>query len=169
MEEEVEEKVRHRICPLRASEVYAKEGKPNEEHRGTLQDGQRAYPGLCPVLLQEPGCSTAGCGYPPFTSLWVVRSLHRDDRMGIPEPQPEEISSYNEVTNSGNAAAIKFAVEALSNRYHLKKLPVTGRSLLPQRLPEPRRASCYSDPRYIRPRLSAEWKPNWPALLIFSD
>ena len=29
----------------------------------------------------------------------------------------EEIASYNEVTNSGNTAAIKFAVEALSNRY----------------------------------------------------
>lgn len=28
-----------------------------------------------------------------------------------------EIDSYNQVTNSGNAAAIKFAVEALSNRY----------------------------------------------------
>ena len=30
---------------------------------------------------------------------------------------PEEIASYNEVTNSGNTAAIKFAVEALSSRY----------------------------------------------------
>ena len=29
----------------------------------------------------------------------------------------EEIDSYNSVTNSGNPAAIKFAVEALSNRY----------------------------------------------------
>ena len=30
---------------------------------------------------------------------------------------PAEVASYNEVTNSGNIAAIKFAVEALSNRY----------------------------------------------------
>jgi hypothetical protein len=30
---------------------------------------------------------------------------------------PAEVASYNEVTNSGNVAAIKFAVEALSNRY----------------------------------------------------
>ena len=29
----------------------------------------------------------------------------------------EEVASYNEVTNSGNVAAIKFAVEALANRY----------------------------------------------------
>ena len=29
----------------------------------------------------------------------------------------EEVASYNQVTNSGNVAAIKFAVEALSNRY----------------------------------------------------
>ncbi len=30
---------------------------------------------------------------------------------------PAEVASYNEVTNSGNVAAIKFAVEALSTRY----------------------------------------------------
>ena len=30
---------------------------------------------------------------------------------------PAEVASYNEVTNSGNIAAIKFAVEALNNRY----------------------------------------------------
>lgn len=30
---------------------------------------------------------------------------------------PAEVDSYNQVTNSGNVAAIKFAVEALSNRY----------------------------------------------------
>jgi hypothetical protein len=30
---------------------------------------------------------------------------------------PAEVESYNQVTNSGNVAAIKFAVEALSNRY----------------------------------------------------
>ena len=29
----------------------------------------------------------------------------------------DEVASYNEVTNSGNVAAIKFAVEALANRY----------------------------------------------------
>ncbi len=29
----------------------------------------------------------------------------------------EEVASYNQVTNSGNVAAIKFAVEALANRY----------------------------------------------------
>ena len=30
---------------------------------------------------------------------------------------PAEIDNYNQVTNSGNSAAIKFAVEALANRY----------------------------------------------------
>ena len=30
---------------------------------------------------------------------------------------PAEVDSYNQVTNSGNVAAIKFAVEALSTRY----------------------------------------------------
>ena len=30
---------------------------------------------------------------------------------------PAEVDAFNNVTNSGNAAAIKFAVEALNNRY----------------------------------------------------
>jgi len=30
---------------------------------------------------------------------------------------PEEINDYNSITNSGNATAIKFAVESLSTKY----------------------------------------------------
>ncbi len=37
---------------------------------------------------------------------WAASNLSQD-----------EINSYNEVTNGGSAAAVKFAVEALNNRY----------------------------------------------------
>lgn len=67
----------------------------------------------------------------------------------------EEISAYNEVTTSGNTAAIKFAVEALSNRYKTAEgyeAPlVTGRKAAPVKdafRSHAELARAIADPRY---------------------
>ena len=67
----------------------------------------------------------------------------------------EEIASYNEVTNSGNTAAIKFAVEALSSRYKAaegSEAPlVTGRKAAPSKdrfRSHAELSRAISDPRY---------------------
>lgn len=71
--------------------------------------------------------------------------------------QPAEIEQFNAVTNSGNAAAIRFAVEALSNRYRSaegyeaplvtgRKAPAKAKGFRSQA----ELARAISDPRYSR-------------------
>jgi len=67
----------------------------------------------------------------------------------------DEISAYNEVTTSGNTAAIKFAVEALSNRYKnaegYEAPLVTGRKSAPTKdafRSHAELARAIADPRY---------------------
>ena len=75
---------------------------------------------------------------------WAAQNLSQD-----------EIDSYNSVTNSGNAAAIKFAVEALANRYAnsegYEAPMVTGRKSAPSvqgYRSNAELARDISDPRY---------------------
>jgi len=67
----------------------------------------------------------------------------------------DEVAAYNEVTNSGNTAAIKFAVEALSNRYKAAEgyeAPlVTGRKAAPTKdafRSHAELSRAIADPRY---------------------
>ena len=75
---------------------------------------------------------------------WAAQNLSQD-----------EIDSYNSVTNSGNSAAIKFAVEALANRYAnsegYEAPMVTGRKSAPSvqgYRSNAELARDISDPRY---------------------
>ena len=123
VKEEVEEKTSDTEFALsKASEVYAKEGKLNEEtieelskmdSKELIQAYVQYYSKNQQAAQQQQAVDTASIyesvgGENAYTEMigWASQNL-----------SPEEISSYNEVTNSGNAAAIKFAVEALSNRY----------------------------------------------------
>ena len=123
-EEEVEEEESlsdAQFALSKASEVYAKDGKLDEASIEELSkmDSKELiqayvqYYSKNQAAAQQQAVDTKSIydsvgGEESYTEMigWAADNL-----------SPEEIASYNEVTSSGNAAAVKFAVEALSNRY----------------------------------------------------
>ena len=120
-EEEVEEVTDAESALTRASEAYAKDGKLDEASIEELSkmDSKELiqayveYYSKNQASAQQQAVDSKSIydsvgGEAAYTEMvgWAANNL-----------SAEEIASYNEVTNSGNTAAIKFAVEALSNRY----------------------------------------------------
>ena len=118
-EEEVEELTDAQFALSKASEVYAKDGKLDEASIEELSkmDSKELiqayvqYYSKNQAAQQQQAVDTSSIyssvgGEEAYTEMigWAADNL-----------SPEEIASYNEVTNSGNTAAIKFAVEALSH------------------------------------------------------
>ena len=159
-EEEVEEKLTDAEFALsKASEVYAKDGKLDEasieelskmDSKELIQAYVQYYAKNQATQQQQAVDSksiydSVG-GEAAYTEMvgWAANNL-----------SPEEIASYNEVTNSGNTAAIKFAVEALSNRYKAaegSEAPlVTGRKAAPSKdrfRSHAELSRAIADPRY---------------------
>ena len=104
----------------RASEAYAKEGKLDEASIEELSklDSKELIQAYVQYYSKNQAQQQAAVdtnsiyqsvgGEEAYTEMigWAAQNLSAD-----------EIKSYNEVTNSGNSAAVKFAVEALSSRY----------------------------------------------------
>ena len=160
VEEEVEEDKSDAETALsKASEVYAKEGKLNEETIEELSkmDSKELiqayvqYYSKNQQAQQQQAVDTNSIydsvgGEKAYTEMigWASQNL-----------SSEEIASYNEVTNSGNAAAIKFAVEALNSRYKnaegYEAPLVTGKKSAPTKdtfRSHAELSRAISDPRY---------------------
>ena len=124
--EEVEEEVQEVVTPeaiSRASEIYAKEGKLTEESIAELSQMDsreliEAYVNFYSqsqqeVVAQEIAADQAAAvkqiagGEEGYTQLmgWAAENL-----------DASEIDAFNSVADSGNVAALRFAVEALSVR-----------------------------------------------------
>ena len=160
-EEEVEEKSLSdaEFALSKASEVYAKDGKLDEASIEELSkmDSKELiqayveYYSKTASFAEQRAVDTRSIydsvgGEESYTEMigWASQNL-----------SSEEIASYNEVTNSGNTAAIKFAVEALSNRYKAaegSEAPlVTGRKAAPSKdrfRSHAELSRAISDPRY---------------------
>lgn len=158
-EEEVEEVSDAESALTRASEAYAKDGKLDEASIEELSkmDSKELiqayvqYYSKNQTSQQQQAVDTNSIyssvgGEEAYTEMigWAANNL-----------SSEEIASYNEVTNSGNTAAIKFAVEALSNRYKAaegSEAPlVTGRKAAPSKdrfRSHAELSRAISDPRY---------------------
>ena len=158
-EEEVEEVTDADAALTRASEAYAKDGKLDEASIEELskmdsKDLIQAYVQYYSknqAAQQQQAVDTNSIyasvgGEEAYTEMigWASENL-----------SSEEIASYNEVTNSGNTAAIKFAVEALSSRYKAaegSEAPlVTGRKAAPSKdrfRSHAELSRAISDPRY---------------------
>ena len=160
-EEEVEEKPLSdaEFALSKASEVYAKDGKLDEASIEELSkmDSKELiqayveYYSKTASFAEQRAVDTRSIydsvgGEESYTEMigWASQNL-----------SSEEIASYNEVTNSGNTAAIKFAVEALSNRYKAaegSEAPlVTGRKAAPSKdrfRSHAELSRAISDPRY---------------------
>ena len=158
-EEEVEELTDAQFALSKASEVYAKDGKLDEASIEELSkmDSKELiqayvqYYSKNQAAAQQQAVDTGSIyssvgGEEAYTEMigWAADNL-----------SSEEIASYNEVTNSGNTAAIKFAVEALSNRYKAaegSEAPlVTGRKAAPAKdrfRSHAELSRAISDPRY---------------------
>tara|TARA_B100001063_G_scaffold241102_1_gene267369 strand:- start:483 stop:1316 length:834 start_codon:yes stop_codon:yes gene_type:complete len=162
-EAEAEEQVSEAESAIsRASAAYEKEGKLTEESIAELSkldskelieayvssysknqskvQAQAVDESAQKAILDSVGGESA---YKEMVS-WAGSNLSAD-----------EISSYNEVTTSGNTAAIKFAVEALSNRYKnaegYEAPLVTGRRSAPTKdtfRSHAELARAIADPRY---------------------
>ena len=121
--EEVEESAAVEVIN-RASEVYEKSGELNAETIEELSKldsrelieayvtqytkNQAAVQAQAVDAQAEAAILDSVGGQESYQQMvqWAAANL-----------DPAEVESYNQVTNSGNVAAIKFAVEALSNRY----------------------------------------------------
>ena len=162
-EEEVEEKLTDAEFALsKASEVYAKDGKLDEASIEELSkmDSKELIQAYVQYYSKNQASQAAQQqqavdsksiydsvgGEEAYTEMigWAANNL-----------SPEEIASYNEVTSSGNTAAVKFAVEALSNRYKSSEgseAPlVTGRKAAPSKdrfRSHAELSRAISDPRY---------------------
>lgn len=118
-EEPAEEVPAHEAALLRASEEYAK-GELSEETIDALSQMDskeliKAYVEYYSKSQQQAATQVEAKtiydsvgGEEAYGQMvaWAGQNLSAD-----------EITAYNEVTNSGNAAAIRFAVEALNGRY----------------------------------------------------
>lgn len=115
-------------------EFYTKSGQQAQEQQAIQQADQAA-------VMQIAGGEKA---YAEVVG-WAAQNL-----------DPSEIEAYNSVTNSGNLPAIKFAVEALTNRYKAAEGSepelVSGKKA-PTRGPKPYRSNAelardIANPRY---------------------
>ncbi len=161
-EEEVEEVSDAESALTRASESYAKDGKLDEASIEELSkmDSKELIQAYVQYYSKNQASQAAQQqqavdsksiydsvgGEEAYTEMigWAANNL-----------SPEEIASYNEVTSSGNTAAVKFAVEALSNRYKSSEgseAPlVTGRKAAPAKdrfRSHAELSRAISDPRY---------------------
>lgn len=121
--EEVEESVAVEAIN-RASEVYEKSGELNAETIEELSklDSKElieAYVTQFSKLqaTRQAQAVDAQAEAAILESVGGAESYQQMVQWAANTLDPAEVESYNQVTNSGNVAAIKFAVEALSNRY----------------------------------------------------
>ena len=121
--EEVEESAAAAVIN-RASEVYEKSGELNAETIEELSklDSKeliQAYVSQYSKNLETAKAKAvdADAEAAILNSVGGKESYQQIVTWASSNLDPAEVASYNEVTNSGNVAAIKFAVEALSNRY----------------------------------------------------
>jgi len=121
--EEVEESAAVAVIN-RASEVFEKSGELNDETIEELSklDSKeliQAYVSQYSKNLETAKSKAvdADAEAAILSSVGGKESYQQIVQWAANTLDPAEVASYNEVTNSGNIAAIKFAVEALSNRY----------------------------------------------------
>lgn len=161
-EEQVEEVSDAESALSRASEAYAKDGKLDEasieelskmDSKELIQAYVQYYSKnqATQAAQQQQAVDTKSVydsvgGEAAYTEMigWASSNL-----------SAEEIASYNEVTSSGNSAAVKFAVEALSSRYKAaegSEAPlVTGRKAAPSKdrfRSHAELSRAIADPRY---------------------
>ena len=108
----------------RASEAYLSKGELSEESIEELskldsKDLIKAY--MTQYAKQQEAAQTqavtADAEKAILDSVGGAESYQQIVQWAANNLDPAEVDSYNQVTNSGNVAAIKFAVEALSTRY----------------------------------------------------
>ena len=158
-EEEVEEVTDAESALTRASEAYAKDGKLDEASIEELSKMDSKE--LIQAYVQYYSKNQAAQQQQAVDSKSIYDSVGGEEAYtemigwASTNLSSEEIASYNEVTNSGNTAAIKFAVEALSNRYKAaegSEAPlVTGRKAAPAKdrfRSHAELSRAISDPRY---------------------
>ena len=124
-EPESEEEVSEASAAVtRASESYLERGELTEESIEELskldsKDLIRAY--MTQYAANQEAAKTqavtADAEKAILDSVGGQESYQQIVQWAANTLDPAEVESYNQVTNSGNVAAIKFAVEALSNRY----------------------------------------------------
>ena len=124
-EEEPEEEVSEASAAVtRASEAYLAKGELTEESIEELskldsKDLIKAY--MTQYAANQEAAKTqavtADAERAILDSVGGQESYQQMVQWAAGNLDPAEVESYNQVTNSGNVAAIKFAVEALSNRY----------------------------------------------------
>ena len=158
-EEEVEEVSDAESALSRASEAYAKDGKLDEASIEELSKMDSKE--LIQAYVQYYSKNQAAQQQQAVDSKSIYDSVGGEEAYtemigwAANNLSPEEIASYNEVTSSGNTAAVKFAVEALSNRYKASEgseAPlVTGRKAAPSKdrfRSHAELSRAISDPRY---------------------
>ena len=108
----------------RASEAYLAKGELTEESIEELskldsKDLIKAY--MTQYAANQEAAKTqavtADAEKAILDSVGGAESYQQIVQWAADNLDPAEVDSYNQVTNSGNVAAIKFAVEALSTRY----------------------------------------------------
>jgi len=124
-EPESEEEVSEASAAVtRASEAYLSKGELTEESIEELskldsKDLIKAY--MTQYAANQEAAKTqavtADAERAILDSVGGQESYQQIVQWAAANLDPAEVESYNQVTNSGNVAAIKFAVEALSNRY----------------------------------------------------
>jgi len=125
-EEAPEEEVSEAYAAVsRASEAYLAKGELTEESIEELskldsKDLIEAY--MIQYAANQEAAKTQGSSQlrqrkSILDSVGGQESYQQMVQWAADNLDPAEVESYNQVTNSGNVAAIKFAVEALSNRY----------------------------------------------------
>ena len=124
-EPESEEEVSEASAAVtRASEAYLSKGELTEESIEELskldsKDLIKAY--MAQYAANQEAAKTqavtADAEKAILDSVGGQESYQQMVQWAAGNLDPAEVESYNQVTNSGNVAAIKFAVEALSNRY----------------------------------------------------
>ena len=158
-EEEVEEVSDAESALSRASEAYAKDGKLDEASIEELSKMDSKE--LIQAYVQYYSKNQAAQQQQAVDSKSIYDSVGGEEAYtemigwAANNLSPEEIASYNEVTSSGNTAAVKFAVEALSNRYKASEgseAPlVTGRKAAPSKdrfRSHAELSRAIADPRY---------------------
>ena len=158
-EEEVEEVSDAESALSRASEAYAKDGKLDEASIEELSKMDSKE--LIQAYVQYYSKNQAAQQQQAVDSKSIYDSVGGEEAYtemigwAANNLSPEEIASYNEVTSSGNTAAVKFAVEALSNRYKASEgseAPLgTGRKAAPSKdrfRSHAELSRAIADPRY---------------------
>ena len=146
----------------RASEAYAKDGKLSEESLEELSklDSKELIQAYVSSYTKNQAAAQSQA-VDEAGQKAILDSVGGEQAYGEmvawagSNLSSEEIAAYNEVTTSGNTAAIKFAVEALSNRYKAAEgyeAPlVTGRKAAPAKEAFRSHAElsrAIADPRY---------------------